>query len=275
MSVRAAPMPLATYDHAIRRLWLQLQGLPQRLKEVHVWSARAAAPPVGVEAHMHTVPTLVACLNGVSRVTGGPAGRGQRHAVDLGPGDALLILPGVWHHHEPLRPGSSSYSQGFQAAFSDLLLVDQDARLWSKVPIEPSRRLAEAIVTATTPTARRAAVAALIDQVLAEPAEPLGRLHPALSAMIGTLWHRLHEPITARDVIAASGLGRSQAFALFQSYFGESPKRALTRQRLELARALLSEGFPVTEVAARCGFPTRATFTRLVRRELGAPPSLL
>lgn len=259
------------YEQGSHRLWSLLERLPGALTRVELWPLAdwPAAAPEGL--HCHTVPTVIACLEGVVRTRGGPARR-----IDLHAGEVLVIAPGVWHAHEPLRPGSAAFQQGFLASCSDLQVEDHRRVLLGRVPVQPCRRLAEQVVALgaapAAARARRIAAAELVAQVLRETIEPLDLPHPALHRMVHLLWEGFQRPLTAEDILAASGLGRSRSYQLFRQYFGEGVTASLQRMRLELARALLAQGRPVAEVARLCGFPSRAALTRSHRRAFGAAP---
>jgi AraC family transcriptional regulator len=59
----------------------------------------------------------------------------------------------------------------------------------------------------------------------------------------------------------------------FKTSFGTSAHRYLILQRVEVAKALLSQTHtPLSEVASRAGFSDQATLTRTFRSVVGAPP---
>ncbi|MBA3686238.1 MAG: helix-turn-helix transcriptional regulator [Planctomycetes bacterium] len=82
-------------------------------------------------------------------------------------------------------------------------------------------------------------------------------------AMGHFLWSNFTRPISAADVLRASGLARAQAHACFHEAHGEPPKRALTRCRLALAERLSAEGLQDAEIAARSGFASAACLRRV------------
>jgi len=255
-------------------MWSLVEAFPAALSGVHLWHAREAPIPSRVDCHYHSLPTMVACLQGVARVIGGHAGH-----LDLHAGEVLVIAPGVWHANQALRPGSVAFEQGFLATCSDAKLHDHERVLMSRLPRQPCLLLMKRIIDLgagpKAAKARRIACVQLFTQILDETIEPLAPPHPAVQRMIGVLWRRLHEPITTNDLFRASGISRSQAYLLFTAHFGASIKREMLRLRLDLAQELLKEGFAVGEVATRCGFASRANFTRSFTRVVGAPPRTL
>ncbi len=123
-----------------------------------------------------------------------------------------------------------------------------------------------------------AQVGQVLRQIFSERASPIEWLHPAVQRMATALWWRLHTPIGAADIVRAAsigedGIGHSRAYELFTSFFGATPKQELLSQRLSLAGQLLAEDLSITEAASRCGFTSRASFTRAWRRRHGSPPS--
>lgn len=251
---RAAPL----FDPDAFAAWRLVEAFPARLRAVRVVAARTAPFADLLDGHLHAEPTIVCCIAGTTRIETG------RGILDLAMGEAAVVAPGAWHRHTPLRAGSAVYAQGLIGRRSDVLLATS-ARRWSAVvPEEPSRRwLAQALDG--DERARRAAVAELAAQFAREPAAAL-EMTPAQRAMGWHLWARFTRPITVAEVLKASGLGRAQAYASFAAAFGESPKRALTRIRLALARRLLAEGLPAAEAAERSGFSTAARLRRTLRQ---------
>jgi AraC-like DNA-binding protein len=253
-------------DARQRRWWQLLDSLPGRLGGITCWSD-VGLPPAGADFGFHAVPTLVVCLAGVLRVSHPDA------RIDLGPGDALLLAAGVWHRHEPLRPGAVWFGQGFLPALSDVALGDRDAEWRGRLPLQPSRRLMDQAVAARDGATTRAVLGELIDQVLAESVDALDFGAPPVQRMVQALWHRLHLGVDVADLVRASGLSRSRAYELFARGYGVTPKVAIAATRLSLAASLLAAGLPVAEVARRCGYASADTFARCWRREHGKSPS--
>ncbi len=248
------------FDAVIRRWSNLLEAMPDRLAAVRRWTDPVDAPSDTATGHQHTVPTLVCCLAGVMRIER-PGTR-----VDLLPGEALVIAPGVWHHHAQVRPGSVVFGQGFMAAWSDVVVYDGRRDIAGRIPTQPSRLLMDRLLGEADDARRLAMTRELMQQALGETARPLEFPHPALPKMLRLLWGRLHRGVTADDLVRVSGLARSQAYAIFTTGYGISPRLAIARSRLDLAEALLNAGVPAAQVAARCGFPDRTTFTRAWKR---------
>lgn len=108
---------------------------------------------------------------------------------------------------------------------------------------------------------------------LAEPRPRLredARLRRALAFMRGNL----ATPVSLDAIARSAGLSRFHLVRLFKQAYGESPFRRLTRLRMEAAQRLLARSMaPVTEIAARCGYPDPAHFASAFRRLVCVSPS--
>jgi AraC-like DNA-binding protein len=255
-------------------LWQRLMDVAKGgIGKLHYWTAEDGLP-VGTPgpAHQHTMPTLVLCLSGSIRVSG-------RSGLDLAAGDVLVVEPGCWHQHQPHKAGCSSFAIGFLAGKCDILFFDDQEELWGSVHHDPYRGIMDQLVeTQDLPAAQRIGQRLpLIDQILAQVITDRSTfvdwLHPGVLAMAAHLWNHLHEPISADDIIAKSGMGRTSSYEMFRSFFGRTPQQELLSQRLDLARHMLRRSLSVTDAAARSGFPNRAELTRAYRRRFGHPPS--
>jgi AraC family transcriptional regulator len=257
---------IAPLDREVLRLWRLTEQLESGIKRVRVLPARRAARGMQREAHQHHVPTLVACLAGVVRIeaASGP--------IDLAPGEVLAIAPGAWHVHAPLRRECCAYLQGAWPLVSDVWLM-REGRCWrTLLPVQPSLRLMGDLVAGGEAAQLKRTAADLIGQCLSG-ASATWQVTAAQKAMANYLWRNMHRPVTAAEVLVASGLGERQAHRQFCAYYGATPKQVLLRFRLDLAGQLLVEGAGVAEAAAACGFSDRADLTRAWRRAHGQPPT--
>ena len=253
-------------DPVLRRWWRLLEEFPGRLARVERWDTVQLPPDEADGGHLHSVPSLVACLAGVIR-----AQAPGRH-LDLHPGEALVIAPGVWHLHAPTRAGSVFFAQGFLPTGSDVVIGDHQRRFHGRLPGEPSRRLMDRVLAAAVPAERSARLADLLVQVLSETVENQDSSNQALRRMVHRMWSSLHRGVTVADLVQASGLSRAQAYRLFTQGYGVPPKMALASARLGLAAGLLASGLGVGETARRCGYPTPCTFARAWKRQHGQAP---
>ena len=250
-------------DAEVARLWTTACRLPHSLRQVTLIRQQTGVADWG---DTHTVPTLVACLEGVARISL------PRRVIDLHPGTIALIAPGCSHRHEALRAGSAILAMGFMLRRADIELTTAQRTWWLAIPEQPIRRLIEQACHSPASTHLRLvreALAGLVD----ESARPLAPMPGAEQRMWNYLHRTQQAPTSAAEVLRQSGLGPTQAHRLFRTWFGETPYRMLNCQRLEYARHLLASGTAVGLVASTCGFRTRRQFTAAFRLATGKPPS--
>lgn len=77
-------------------------------------------------------------------------------------------------------------------------------------------------------------------------------------------------PLAARAEFA--GLTRFELLRRFRRQTGLTPHAFQTNLRIARARALLSAGEPIAQVAAACGFADQPHLTRTFRRAVGVTP---
>lgn len=258
----------ALVDPELVNLWHLLQEVAANgIRSFKHWQPAQGMPfAPATPAHQHTMPTLALGLSGAVRIQGA-------QAIDLLPGDLLLIEPGCWHDHLPHKPGCASFGLGFLAGRCDILFFGPQRTLWGCVPEQPYRQIVTGLMADPSEAQRLQLVDDLLAQVRRDRIELVDWIAPGVLAMAAHLWNHLHEPVEAEDIVHLSGLGRTAAYDRFKAFFGRSPKQELLTQRLDLAKHLLHRGFSVTESARRCGFATRADLTRAFRKHLGHPPS--
>jgi AraC-like DNA-binding protein len=247
------------FDATTRRWARLLDTLPQDLRRVQRWLEPGPMPPERSTGHLHVVPTLVSCVQGVVRI------EALDRRCDLQPGEALLIAPGIWHAHAPLRPHSLAFGLGFMAAWGDIVLFDTARTESGRIPVQPARLLMDRALACPDDAHRLATVRELLAHVLGDRVQPLPFGHPAMHRMVRVLWSRLHRGVTVEDLVHASGIGRSQAYAVFTTGYGVSPRQAIIGARRQLARSLLGAGLSQDEVARRCGLPDRGKLRRLLQ----------
>lgn len=254
-------MPKPRSETAVADLWAQVRGLGASLRSVTVL---AEAPPTD-GGEVHIVPTLVAALAGVVRI------QTSRTKVDLHPGEAALIPPGVSHEHAPLKPGAASLAQGFLLGRSDVELSTATGQTWFTISDRPARSCLEAALGQ-----RGRAQVALVREALGGLAGRGLIPVPPMPAAVRRMWMYLRrrrlEPIEASDCIRASGLGQTQAHEVFKAYFGETPLQMLQRHRLDYACHLLRLGRSVTEAAVWAGFSSRRHLTAVFTARMGVSP---
>ncbi|EEE05558.1 GlxA family transcriptional regulator [Burkholderia multivorans] len=83
----------------------------------------------------------------------------------------------------------------------------------------------------------------------------------------------VEEPLSFRDIARLVGLSERQLQRVFKEYLSVSPRDYYRGVRLRHARDLLRRGNDyVSDVSARCGFPSACTFSKAYRKEFGHAP---
>ncbi|MEK7412338.1 MAG: helix-turn-helix domain-containing protein [Planctomycetota bacterium] len=255
-------------DPALRKALSLLEQTVSTLGAVTAWPTDPEARPDSPWS-THAVPTLVLVISGAMRM------EGPRRRCDLKPRQALLIEPASLHLHGAMHRKSVVLSLGVLPAWCDLQFRLHDGRHWlGRLPLHPTCNLLESALLTNDAQTRRTRTQAVLTQILDEQLDDLNFADNDLWPMIGLLWDRAHDPtLTSEDLVNTSGFSRASAYRRFRAGYGTTPAEAITTTRLALARWLLLREIPVTEVARRAGFPSRATFTRCWRRRFGSPPS--
>lgn len=97
---------------------------------------------------------------------------------------------------------------------------------------------------------------------------------PKLSAALAAMEKEIEAPLVIGEVARRSGITIRQLERLFEQNLGCSPKRYYVDLRLDRARTLLHQtSLPVLEVAAVCGFPSYAHFSRSYKHLFGHSPT--
>lgn len=250
------------------RSWSLLADVARTgLRRVEIIQARRAVRDdrLGPRQHRHTTATMVTCMRGTFRM------RHHGGDIDLAAGEMVVVAPGAWHSHCPLRSGSIIWSQGVLPHGSDLYLCDGGDMRLILLPVEPSSGILASLIAEDDPRRRCRRAADLAAQALtggARRPDPT----PEQDLMARFLWRNVHRPVTAGQVLDASGLCHRHAERSFIAYFGTTPKRAMTAMRLVLARRLRDEGASISEAAMASGFPGREAFTRAWRNAYGCAP---
>ncbi|MDF1748597.1 MAG: AraC family transcriptional regulator [Alphaproteobacteria bacterium] len=93
---------------------------------------------------------------------------------------------------------------------------------------------------------------------------------------IQQIYERLSDAPTEQhqvsDIEQESGLDRFTLSRLFKRRYGTSPYRFLVQRRLDVAKALIRDAYPLADVAAAAGFSDQSHFTRQFRAANGLSP---
>lgn len=83
---------------------------------------------------------------------------------------------------------------------------------------------------------------------------------------------RVREPVSSRELEAATGLSRYALARHFRACLGTSPHRYLIMRRLDLVRAFVARGASLADAAFSAGFADQSHMTRQFRKAYGMPP---
>jgi AraC-like DNA-binding protein len=195
--------------------------------------------------------------------------------IDLRAHEALLIAPGVWHRHEPVRPHALWLGIDFTPVRGEVAVTSADRSWHGHFPVSPCQELILAAFLEADADEQRALTIAAIQQLLHESVSGGSQEHATVSHMVGCLDGGVHRGLTVEKLVKSSGCSRTRAYQLFTAAFRITPKRAIEIARLWLALGLLGRGFSVNDIALRAGYPNRVTFTRSCKRALHRTPGLL
>ncbi len=94
-----------------------------------------------------------------------------------------------------------------------------------------------------------------------------------LQKAVGVIQSRYESNLRVADVAAAVGVDRTYLYRLFMKGFGVSPQEYLISYRVKMAEELLRRtDYSVAQIAAGCGFPDSASFSRHFCARMGVPP---
>ena len=83
---------------------------------------------------------------------------------------------------------------------------------------------------------------------------------------------RISENLSLDDIAAAAGVSRFYFLRLFKASTGLSPHAYLVMRRLELAKALIRQGFSLAHAAYESGFADQSHMTRRFKAAYGFTP---
>ena len=96
---------------------------------------------------------------------------------------------------------------------------------------------------------------------------------PVVRRALEFIRENMSSPIGLDQVAAGAGTSRATMSRLFEQEFGRTVGKEILRQRMDLAKKLLSDdAHSISEVAYRTGFCNPAYFTNTFRRETGLTP---
>lgn len=111
---------------------------------------------------------------------------------------------------------------------------------------------------------------------LAKPAAGPGGGEEAVRRAVAYAESRLAQPLRIAELARAAGCPHNRLIRLFRRQLGTSPLAWLRRRRAQAAAYLIrATDRPLGSIAAEVGFADRQHFNKVMRRELGGPPSRL
>ncbi len=237
-----------------------------------------------IPLHQHRIWEWYLQLEGWSRW------RSETEEIRIGPGDLLIVPPGVDHAlEENPQPRHRFLYFGVDLARHrrDLpgLIDHWPAGRWSVlrgatgVQI-PLRLLLQQI--GRTDDLRPALVRAAVLLVLGESmrldapgnAPPVWPKDPEMATVLRGIQDDPAAPWTVERLAALAGLSRSRFCQRFTSEIGTSVHRHVLQARLNLATSLLADpAMKVAEAAKRAGFSSASHLSRALRRQRGQRPA--
>ncbi len=192
--------------------------------------------------------------------------------------DVFFYLPGERHLRYALSKTWKLRWLCFDGPFAEAFLLSyRYPRLQHALQPYPAERFAELerIISENDSFLVRKS-AALIMELLAYSAGTScsSRGEKIAKQALELITIQLYDPFFNVDSLSESlHISKNRLINLFREYTGKTPGRYILDCRLEQAVALLhGTDAPVREVALRCGFSESRTFTRFIKRALGATP---
>ena len=121
---------------------------------------------------------------------------------------------------------------------------------------------------------------ALVESRVIVISDPLGRTDTTIDnsqrEFVKVVINNMLNPITIDQLAELCGLTTSKFKRKFKAYFGTSPHKWITLQRLGHAKMLLlNSTISIKEVTFACGFVSPSHFIRLFKAQYGITPAAL
>lgn len=206
--------------------------------------------------------------------------------IDLRPGDAVILFPGIWHRYRPRkRTGWGIHWLHFQGDTPDRLQADgviRPDRAVLRVGLEPSTLRAFGDVL----DALRAEPPGFVQIAAAKTLEILarlvgtaaaGRALPRIQEVVSRARLRLEEdpgglPVV-EELIDEFDVSRTHFFRLFKEQTGQSPYKYHLQLKIRRAGEMLRDStLTVKQISLVLGFRNPYHFSRLFRAKTGTSP---
>lgn len=262
-------------------------ALPLPFVRSDLYTYRGASS--GVFPHSHTTFQFTCVLAGAFRVE-----FPSTDALELSPGDVLLIAPGLrhlWRSEEALTTRTLSLfcepvSRDVFGPLGDFLSLDVRGDYWLTrgSSVTQPLRLADEIlkIDRSENATRSGRLYGLHCLMLAEFGETLLRRFsvpesdtpPELIKVLQMMENRHASIVTLDEMAAAAGLSISRFSVVFKKYFATTPMEYLNRFRVGKACDLLRfTTLSITDIASRTGFNSPHYFCRRFKEITGKSPS--
>jgi len=236
--------------------------------------------PLAFEGHRHREREFKYLLAGTLEVTYGNT------VIPLQAGDVMLTEPGVFHRERTITDdceylvlqfscegflessgATVGHPEGQDAALCHLLsdrlseeLCGAEACAREQLDgVNPATlRLFEAILVAVTAKPRKA--------------PPENAKSALYRHAVNLMRADLSRHLSIRELARELRVSPTRLKSVFSEYTGVGIQSYYLDLRMEAAMALLSEGYPVADVAVRLGFSSPSYFSQCFRRECGCAP---
>ena len=200
------------------------------------------------------------------------------------PGDCILFAPGMLHYYQARRKFSNSFVhftcnpdeiQGMQIPMNEIFHPSDDEKI-----VDILRRLQ--IEYLSKQIRRERMIDLLIRELLIESERSLfitdeEMIQPGIYAQLNRF--RIHmlqncsKEWSIEMICRQTGLGRSQLYHYYKTFFFTSPKEDLIHARIDKAKHLLTnQELRILDVAQQSGFQNIYHFNRLFKRECAMTP---
>jgi AraC-like DNA-binding protein len=244
-----------------------------------VESRRAWVSRACYKAHTHHTLSIGAVDAGQSHLTVDGA-----EAVALQAGDVVVIPAHCVHACNPAPDAFWSYQMLYldcawlaslsvdDARVADLLQVRQAVHLRTAEIYRQYCALQSLLAAPVSDSEKEEALVELLGQLLL-PTEPPAQQAPLwLAPLLDQLQRQCEAEWSLAAMAQQVGLSRYHFIRVFRAHAGLTPHAYVLDCRINLARTLLRDGFPLSELAYRLGFSDQSHFQHAFRARVSVTP---